>query len=96
MSHSLQQILELEDEKKFDEAFDAYNVLYSRNKEYEVWKHFYFFLWAAIDDAPSDFQNKIGLRQLLQVMLDNGRQAYATHADFNFIAGYTVSIFPYE
>jgi hypothetical protein len=97
MTQTLQDIFTLEDAEKFDEAFDAYNDLYGRNKNvYEVWKHFYFFLWTAIEDAPSSFHDKINLRHLLQVMFDEGKKAFADKADFNFIAGYTVSIFPYE
>jgi hypothetical protein len=97
MKQSLQDIFKLEDAEKFDEAFDAYNDLYNQNKnDYEVWKHFYFFLWTAIEDAPSGFQDKINLRHLLQVMFDEGKKPFADNADFNFIAGYTVSIFPYE
>ena len=97
MIQLLQNILTLEDAEQFDEAFDAYEDLYNRNKnDYEVWKHFYFFLWTAIEDAPSSFHDKINLRHLLQVMFDEGKGTFADNADFNFIAGYTVSIFPYE
>lgn len=97
MTQELQDIFKLEDNEKFDRAFDAYNELYLKNKsDYEVWKHFYFFLWTAIEDAPSSFHDKINLRQSLQVMFDEGKSTFSNNADFNFIAGYTVSIFPYE
>jgi hypothetical protein len=97
MTQTLPDIFQLEDNGAFDEAFKAYSESYSRNKsDYEVWKHFYFFLWLAIEDAPSSFNDRIDLRHLLQVMLNEGKQAFAEKADFNFIAGYTVSIFPYE
>ncbi|MBS1746535.1 MAG: hypothetical protein JST21_10240 [Bacteroidetes bacterium] len=36
------------------------------------------------------------MRHLLQKLLDEGKQNFADNADFNFIAGWTVSIFPYE
>jgi hypothetical protein len=97
MTQSLQDIFNLEDNEQFDQTFEAYDKLYSQNKsDYEVWKHFYFFLWLAIEDAPSSFQDKINLRDLLKEMLIEGKQRFADKADFNFIAGYTVSIFPYE
>lgn len=97
MTHSLQDIFKLEHDEKFDEAFEKYHHLYSKNKaDYELWKYFYFFLWTAIEDAPSSFQDKINLRYLLQKMFDEGKQNFSDKADFNFIAGYTVSIFPYE
>jgi hypothetical protein len=97
MLQSLQHIFQLEDSEQFDKAFEAYHELYSTNKtDYEVWKHFYFFLWTAIEDAPSSFQDRVDLRHLLQEMFDKGKQSFSDLADFNFIAGYTVSIFPYE
>lgn len=97
MTQSLQDIFKLEDNEKFDEAFEAYNALYNSDRnDYEVWKHFYFFLWTAIEDAPSSFHDKIDLRHLLQAMFEEGKKTFSDNADFNFIAGYTVSIFPYE
>ena len=67
MKQELNKIFELEEENKFDEVFQLYHNLYSKNKfEYEVWKNFYFFLWCAIEDAPSEFQEKIEIRDLLQ------------------------------
>ncbi|KAB7731850.1 hypothetical protein F5984_06395 [Rudanella paleaurantiibacter] len=97
MTQLLQDIFKLEDDEKFEEAFEAYSELYNQNKiDYEVWKHFYFFLWTAIEDAPSSFHDKINLRDLLQIMFDEGKKTFADNADFNFIAGYTVSVFPYE
>ena len=55
-----------------------------------------FFLWVTIEDAPSSFNDKINLRNLLKKLLDEGKQNFTENADFNFIAGWTVSIFPYE
>ena len=97
MTQLLQDIFSMEDSEKFDEAFEAYNALYNRDKnDYDVWKHFYFFLWTAIEDAPNSFHDKVNLQHLLQIMLEEGKKSFADKADFNFIAGYTVSIFPYE
>ena len=97
MTQSLENIFLLEDSEQFDEAYYAYDNLYNQNKnDYNVWKHFYFFLWTAIEEAPSSFHDKINLRHLLQVMFHEGKKTFADNADFSFIAGYTVSIFPYE
>jgi len=97
MKTSLEEILILEDNESFDEAFEAYKTLYNNDEsDYAIWKHFYFFLWTSIEDAPSSFHERINLRDLLQVMFQRGKRAFANIADFNFIAGYTVSIFPYE
>ena len=97
MTQTLQDVFQLEDNGAFNEAFEIYSEIYSKNKgDYEIWKHFYFFLWMATEDAPSSFNDKIDLRNLLQIMLDKGKKQFSENADFNFIAGYTVSIFPYE
>jgi len=97
MQKELNTIFQLEEAEKFDEAFEAYNVLFSQYlSEYIVWKHFYFFLWMAIEDATSVFHEKIDLRNLLKGMFDEGNSKFSSIADFNFTAGYTVSIFPYE
>lgn len=97
MTKPLNDIFKLEDNNQFDEVFVAYSNLYNTDKNnYEVWKHFYFFLWTAIEDAPSSFHDRINLRHLLRIMFDEGKKLFADNADFNFIAGYTVSIFPYE
>ncbi len=93
----LQEIFQLEDSNQFDQAYYAYKDIYELNRlNYQIWKHFYFFLWLAIEDAPKEFSDKINLRHELQILLDNGRQNFSSLADFNFIAGYTTSIFPYE
>lgn len=97
MTKAVKEVFILEDAHEFDKAFNAYSDLYNGNKkDYEIWKHFYFFLWIAIEDAPSNFQEKVDLGRLLQLMYEEGRRNFADLADFNFIAGYTVSIFPYE
>jgi len=97
MTESLQDIFQLEDQNQFDKAFENYSDLYAKdNSNYQIWKHFYFFLWTAIEDAPSSFHDKINLRDLLKNLFIEGKQHFADKADFNFIAGYTVSIFPYE
>ena len=97
MKESLQNIFELEDAEKFEEVYKIYSDLYLEDKsDYEIWKHFYFFLWTAIEDAPSEFNEKINHNEMMQKMFEDGKKYFSDLADFNFIAGYTVSIFPYE
>lgn len=97
MKESLQNIFELEDAEKFEEVYKIYSNLYLEDKsDYEIWKHFYFFLWTAIEDAPSKFNEKINHNEMMQKMFEDGKKYFSDLADFNFIAGYTVSIFPYE
>ena len=97
MKESLQNIFELEDAEKFEEVYKIYSDLYLECKsDYEIWKHFYFFLWTAIEDAPIEFNEKINHNEIMQKMFEDGKKYFSDLADFNFIAGYTVSIFPYE
>jgi tetratricopeptide (TPR) repeat protein len=94
---NLKTILEIEDKGDFDKAFDLYNKLYKSDpSNFEIWKHFYFFLWIAIEDASSDFQDRINFRQRLTEMYDEGKKRFQKLTEFKFIAGWTISIFPYE
>lgn len=93
----IEKILHLEEKNEFDKALKAYQELYSNHKlDFEVWKHFFFFLWICIEDAPSEFQEKIDTRMELEKMLSEGIKNFSELAEFNFLAGYAVSIFPYE
>ena len=94
---SLEKILKTEDKCDFEKAFNLYNELFEKDKaDFEIWKHFYFFLWIAIEETSSDFHEKINLRQRLKLMFEEGKNKFKDNAKFNFITGYTVSIFPYE
>lgn len=94
---NIRHILQLEDQEDFDEAFALYKELYERNStDFEIWKHFYFFLWIAIEDASSEFHDRINLRQRLRKMYKEGQKSFQNLTEFKFIAGWTVSIFPYE
>lgn len=97
MKKDLQNILELENRKEFELAFNSYENLYSKNKtDFEVWKHFYFFIWIIIEDMPNEFIEKINRENRLQKMFVEGKANFKDNAEFNFIVGYTMSIFPYE
>ncbi|GEP52740.1 hypothetical protein FNO01nite_34120 [Flavobacterium noncentrifugens] len=93
----IESILEFEENNEFEEAFNAYKNLYSKqNLDYVIWKHFFFFLWISIEDAPKEFREKIDLNKELVNMLSDGKRNFSELAEFNFIAGYTVTLFPYE
>jgi hypothetical protein len=97
MNQELETAIKFEEANDFDGAFQIYRNLYSKSKkEYENWKYFYFFLWIAIEDGTEEFIEKINLRELLKKMFEDGKCQFSDFPDFNFIAGYTVSIFPYE
>lgn len=97
MNSELNRIVELEEKKEFDLAFKSYENLYSTNSnDFEVWKHFYFFLWIIIEEMPNEFIEKINRENRLQKMFVEGKANFSDNSEFNFIVGYTMSIFPHE
>ena len=94
---TLNDILKVEDKGDIDKAFDLYIKLYESNRtDFEVWKHFYFFLWISIEEASVKFQNRVNLRERLKNLYIEGKTNFKTLTEFKFIAGYTISLFPYE
>ena len=97
MEKELIKIIELENNRKFELAFQAYVELYSRNKnDFEVWKYFFFFIWVIIEEMPNEFSEKIEREKKLKEMFVEGFAIFSQNAEFNFIAGYVMSNFPYE
>jgi hypothetical protein len=95
--HSLPEILQLEEQQELEPAFHAYVALYVQHPTvYPVWRHFYFFLWAALDEAPGELVERLGVSAYLRKLLGEGESRFATQADFCFLAGYTIAILPYE
>ena len=97
MKDELIYIINLESKKEFESAFNSYESLYSNHKDdFEIWKHFYFYLWIVIENMPNEFVEKIMREKRLKEMFDEGKLIFSEKAEFNFIVGYTISIFPYE
>lgn len=97
MKTEIDKIINFEENKDFEKAFNAYNNLYSLNKsDFEVWKNFFFFLWIIIEYMPNDFIEKIKRESKLKEMFTDGLTFFSLNPEFNFIAGYVMSIFPYE
>ena len=97
MKDELINILDLENKKEFESAFNSYENLYLQNKnDFEIWKHFYFFLWIVIENMSNEFVEKISREKKLKEMFNEGKLIFSEKAEFNFIVGYTMSIFPYE
>jgi hypothetical protein len=97
MNQNLEQIFELESAEKYNEAYSLYRKLISENNEdFEMWKNYFFFLWSMLEDVNGVFRKDIDLRTELESELKSGLNKYSELAKFNFIAGYAVSIFPYE
>ena len=97
MQKELIKIIELENSNDFELAFLEYDNLYNQNKSvFEIWKYFYFFLWIIIENMPNDFVEKIKREERLKEMFSDGNSKFSNNPEFNFIVGYTMSIFPYE
>ena len=97
MNKELVKIIELENNRKFELAYQAYVELYSRNKnDFEVWKYFFFFLWIIIEEMPNEFSENIERENKLKEMFKEGFAKFSKNPEFNFITGYAMSIFPYE
>lgn len=97
MNQNLEQIFELESAEKYDEAYSLYQKLISENNaDFKTWKYYFFFLWSMLEDVNGQFTKDIDIRTELESELKNGLNKYSKLAEFNFIAGYAVCIFPYE
>ncbi|MBL1219201.1 MAG: hypothetical protein D8M59_17115 [Planctomycetes bacterium] len=97
MEKKLNEIFELENAEKYNEAYSEYQKLISENNaDFETWKFYFFFLWSMLEDVNGLFTEDIDLRTELESELKSGLKNYSDLAEFNFIAGYAVSIFPYE
>ncbi|MEJ5092779.1 hypothetical protein GEO21_22315 [Sphingobacterium faecium] len=99
MKRTLNEIFILESDQKFDEAFSLYKILLkSEPLNFEYWKHYFFFLWSMLEDGIGIFSvlKNEELHKELQKELQYGLDNFKNIAEFNLIAGYTISIFPYE
>lgn len=97
MNQNLKQIFELESAENYNEAYSGYRKLISENStDFETWKYYFFFLWSMIEEVSGHFKKDIDLRTELETELKYGLSKYSELAEFNFIAGYAISIFPYE
>ncbi|MDM1542990.1 hypothetical protein HX075_07470 [Empedobacter sp. 189-2] len=99
MNFNLENIFKLESEEKYNEAYYQYKSLLKTSPlNFDIWKYYYFFLWSMIEDVNGVFTIFKGedLRNELKNELDYGLKNFEKIAEFNFLAGYTTSIFPYE
>lgn len=99
MKENLEKIFILESEEKYDEAFLLYKSLLKLNpSSFEIWKYYFFFLWSMIEDVNGNFTiiKNENLNTELNKELQFGIENFEDLADFNFITGYAILIFPYE
>ena len=97
MKEKLNKIFNLESEEKYKDAYIAYQKLILENPEdFKTWKFYYFFLWSMLEVSNKQFTRKIDLNKELENQLNIGLRKFSNLSEFNFIAGYTISIFPYQ
>ena len=99
MNQNFENIFKLESEEKYNEAYFQYkSELKSSSLNFEIWKYYYFFLWSMLEDVNGNFTifKNEDLRNELKKELEFGLRNFDNITEFNFIAGYTISIFPYE
>ena len=95
--HTLEDIRQLEDDRQFTEALDAYDRLYQHDSsEYNVWKHYFFLLWEVVEEVDENTLLDKKVRPRMKELLAEGKTRFSDLADFNFIAGYAIAMFPYE
>jgi len=97
MDSKISQILELEETQKYEQAFHEYEKL--DLNEFDNWKYFYFYLWYInVEHFPLDQSEFIKKNQLdikLKELAEFGFEQFGTIAEFQFLAGYTINLFPY-
>ncbi len=92
----LEDILELEDNQDYNKAYHFYSTLLTKNDtDFELWKHYFFFLWRMLDAVKGQFTVDVELRKTLIIELKRGLKLFKNYPEFNFITGYTISIMPY-
>lgn len=99
MEQPLKEIFILESDQKFDEAFTLYKTLLKSDPlNFEYWKHYFFFIWSMLEDLNGIFStlNNEELHKELKKELQYGLDNFENIDEINLIAGYTISIFPYE
>ena len=92
----LEELLKLEDKQDYNKAYYLYLTLLKKNTiNFELWKHYFFFLWYMQDTVKGQFTVSIDISKALAIELQRGEKLFKDNSEFNFITGYTISIMPY-
>lgn len=100
MNNILDTLHLLEDENDVETAFLIYKKEFHSDKiNFQLWRSFYFFLWYCLVEEGclncEKFNLEYSLRQEYDTILNYGHKAYSDIPEFNFIVGYTISVYPY-
>ncbi|WP_341226947.1 hypothetical protein [uncultured Arcticibacterium sp.] len=96
----LKAILQLENEEKYEAALTKYRQAYfEKPSDFEIWKHYYFFLWYLnVEDGSLGLQEFVKINNLsleLEQISNDGIKKYSQIAEGLFVLGYTINLFPY-
>jgi hypothetical protein len=100
MKSILETAYTLEDENDFEGAFLLYRNAFDMDRQdFQLWRSFYFFLWyCLVEDGFLKCEKFIldyNLRKEYDLLLNYGHETYSDIPEFNFIVGYTISVYPY-
>jgi hypothetical protein len=100
MNNILDIVHSLEDQNDFETSFLTYKKEFHSDKlDFQLWRSFYFFLWYCLFEEVcldcEKFNLKYSLRQEYDLILNYGHRTYSDIPEFNFIVGYTISVYPY-
>jgi hypothetical protein len=96
---TLYNIIELEESENYISALEQYQKQFSFNEDFELWKHYYFFLWYinveefALHMEAFIRENKLDI--VLKEVALFGLKTFKNNPEALFILGYTISLFPY-
>lgn len=97
---SLEAAWKLEDQNDLESAYLIYRKSFDQAKhEFALWRSYYFFLWYCLVEEGmlgiEKFNLDYNLREEYDSLLMYGRLTYPGIPEFNFIVGYTFSVYPY-
>jgi hypothetical protein len=100
MKSILEIVYALEDENDFESVFLIYRKTFELDRQdFQLWRSFYFFLWyCLVEDGflkCENFNLAYNLSKEYDLLLDYGHRTYSNNPEFNFIVGYTISVYPY-
>jgi len=100
MKSILETVYELEDENDFESAFLIYKKTFELDsQDFQLWRSFYFFLWYCLVEEgflkSEKFNLDFNLMKEYDIILNYGHGTYSNNPEFNFIVGYTISVYPY-
>jgi len=83
--------------EEYEEAFREYEKL--DLNDFDNWKYYYFYLWYInVEYYPLDlngFIQKHKLDDKLKELVELGFKRFGEVAEFQYLAGYTINLFPY-